>query len=906
MSRVCFLWSIILLPCLLSAQVTFSNINSTHFPIERDSTGQAFFDIDGDGDIDMVDTSAGFIDNFVYLNDGNGVFSQAPNNAGVPTNGEGHSVIPGDLDNDGDMDFAIGWYWMGGSKVYKCNNGVFVDISGASGVGNPGNIHGGGFADVDGDGDLDLSFAVNGSNRLYINDGTGHFTDEAGQRGVAVSGYGISTIFADLDGDGDVDLLTSSSTHTGGTKFHRNNGHGYFVTVTDCGIVDLPAEVCFPGDIDNDGDLDVYHPGYGLYLNDGQGNFVDITATSGITPTAGRCGMWVDVNNDGYLDLWAIGKLWLNNGDRTFQDITAASGLGGVGEPHAITFGDIDGDGDLDFRTSNILFRNNTDNNHYLVVAPRSRGFAVAHNAKVWVYQAGQLGNPQYLLGYREIIMSAIRTGGSVPYAHFGLPNHESVDVRVRFLDGSVQEFTAVSCGNYLFVQQLIAPKNLSAQIISTSRVDLSWSDNSDNEQGFVIERKRQGQDYSAIVTLAADFTDYSDQAVPGPGKYYYRIKAYNANGDSAYFETTVIYSAPYDFNGDGNSDLLWRRGAARANVIWLMTNSTMASGGVTAVNFTADDRVWCGKFSNDDNSDLVVHRPSQADVTMYVMNGIQASESAVIATAIGTDQHIVGVGNFNRTTDNKSDIVWRNTVNGANEVWLMDKFTILAQVPLPSVDSNWKMIGVGDFNGDGRSDLLWRKNTGHNVIWLMDDSTVLPGSGNIYTVTDFNWQIVAIYDFDGDGKSDLFWRNQVTGFNVLWMMDQLAIKTSGNTAWVALDWQIVSTGNYGNAGNLLWRKQITDSGFAVVWKQISAGKPTSSVSLQPQELNQSWKIVGNLANHDVDLSGISDSHSSPLIIREPPSGNLIPIHIPGAEGQLPISPPAPAMPIVIPAQPTK
>ena len=185
--------------------------------------------------------------------------------------------------------------------------------------------------------------------------------------------------------------------------------------------------------------------------------------------------------------------------------------------------------------------------------------------------------------------------------------------------------------------------------------------------------------------------------------------------------------------------------------------------------------------------------------------------------------------------------------------------------------DSNWQVIGVGDFNGDGHSDILWRKNTGHNVIWLMDGTSILPASGNIYTVTDFNWKIVAICDFDGDGCSDLFWRNQVTGFNVLWMMQGLTIKTSGNTAWVALDWQIASVGNYGSAGNLLWRKQVADSGFTIIWNQTTAGKPQSSASLQPQELSQDWQILGHLANQRITITAATDSGTSPLLLAEPP-----------------------------------
>ena len=310
--------------------------------------------------------------------------------------------------------------------------------------------------------------------------------------------------------------------------------------------------------------------------------------------------------------------------------------------------------------------------------------------------------------------------------------------------------------------------------------------------------------------------------------------------------------ASPSDFNGDGNTDIIWHNTGNNKNAIWLMNGGTMSSGDLSIVAFTNTDQVRCGKFDSDSNSDILVYSPTSANAVIHIMNGATAGENQEIAASIPPNQRLAGVGHFNRTSDSKSDILWHDVSSGANEVWLMDKFTILSQVALPAVDSNWELVGIGDFNGDGHSDILWRKNTGHNVIWLMDGTTVLPESGNIYTVTDFNWKIVAILDIDGDGKSDLFWRNQATGFNVIWLMDQLTIKSSGNTLVVPLEWQIAATGNFGAAGNILWRKQLAGSGFSIVWKQTSEGKPLSSQSLVPQELNITWSIVGNLTGQRI------------------------------------------------------
>jgi len=80
------------------------------------------------------------------------------------------------------------------------------------------------------------------------------------------------------------------------------------------------------------------------------------------------------------------------------------------------------------------------------------------------------------------------------------------------------------------------APTNLSATGVSTSQIDLTWTDNATNEQGFKIERSStSGSGYSQIGTNPADDTTYSDTGLSKNTTYWYRVCAYNQGGDSAY-----------------------------------------------------------------------------------------------------------------------------------------------------------------------------------------------------------------------------------------------------------------------------------------------------------------------------------------------------------------------------------
>ncbi|MDH7515540.1 MAG: FG-GAP-like repeat-containing protein [Bacteroidota bacterium] len=160
-------------------------------------------------------------------------------------------------------------------------------------------------------------------------------TDENGNllRGARVS-------VVDWDGDGFDDIAV-------GSRFFRNRGDGTFETVP----LGIQASSSVWGDYDNDGDMDCYAVNGGdndkLYRNDGGGVFTDVTAQSGLSnPRPTVTPMWLDVDNDGRLDLFIANgrresggtetyypdQLWRNNGDGTFANITASSGIA-AGEP---------------------------------------------------------------------------------------------------------------------------------------------------------------------------------------------------------------------------------------------------------------------------------------------------------------------------------------------------------------------------------------------------------------------------------------------------------------------------------------------------------------------------------------------------------------------------------------------
>jgi hypothetical protein len=92
----------------------------------------------------------------------------------------------------------------------------------------------------------------------------------------------------------------------------------------------------------------------------------------------------------------------------------------------------------------------------------------------------------------------------------------------------------------------------------------------------------------------------------------------------------------------------------------------------------------------------------------------------------------------------------WLSTAGGG--------YTGFTTPTLANVDPGWKIQGVGDFNGDGLSDILWRNTNGDTGLWL---TTAAGGFSAVdLGVIGGGWTIQGVGDFNGDGKADILWRN--------------------------------------------------------------------------------------------------------------------------------------------------
>ena len=317
--------------------------------------GAAVADVNADGLIDVA--ASGVLGNFLYLNAGDGTFTDASAASLLKFTPPGAGVVFLDYDNDGDPDLfvaAVGRQLLLQNRFVPDGEVRFADVSLEAGVAQSAIGFSSVVADINNDGWQDIyvcsynrygtimpnswTGATNGTpNLLLVNQGDGTYRNEAEDWGVADSRWSYAAQFIDLDEDGDQDLYVAND--FGENAFYRNDGDRFTDLSADMGIVDpgFGMGVSF-GDYDRDGDFDLH--------------VTNMSSTAGkrilelLYPPEHPMRKSLDKQAEG-------NSLYANQGDGTFQNVSATVGGLGGGWAFGGGFVDIDGDGWEDLHTPN-------------------------------------------------------------------------------------------------------------------------------------------------------------------------------------------------------------------------------------------------------------------------------------------------------------------------------------------------------------------------------------------------------------------------------------------------------------------------------------------------------------------------------------------------------------------------
>lgn len=251
--------------------------------------------------------------------------------------------------------------------------------------------------------------------------------------------------------------------------------------------------------------------------------------------------------------------------------------------------------------------------------------------------------------------------------------------------------------------------------------------------------------------------------------------------------------------------------------------------------------------FNGDGRSDVLLQNDSGFRA-VWLMNGtrVASARQLLLSNAGDPDWKIVGTGDLN--SDGKSDIVFQHT-DGTIAAWLMDgdrQVTAVLLNPLRPRDRNYAVAGTGDFNNDGMVDLLLQHSDGTLAVWTMDGVNLISGAFiEPAHPGDKNWRIMGLGDFDRDGNVDLGFQH-TDGTLAAWLLDGVKLRSG-----VLLtpshpgdrQWRVVGTADFNQDRRIDLLFQHAGDGSVATW--LMDGATLSSAQfLTPNNPGGTWKVT--------------------------------------------------------------
>jgi Protein of unknown function (DUF1566)/FG-GAP-like repeat/FG-GAP repeat len=284
------------------------------------------------------------------------------------------------------------------------------------------------------------------------------------------------------------------------------------------------------------------------------------------------------------------------------------------------------------------------------------------------------------------------------------------------------------------------------------------------------------------------------------------------------------------DFNGDGRADVLWQTDTGATYITTML--ETTARCPAVSLGTETDTVMGTGDFNGDGKADIVWRNMSTGAVRISLIDvagGGAPSNVVGIKTglSVGTSPialhvKLEGIGDFDG--NGRADMLWRNRTTGRSVLSYHDATGAVTSWPQvsPFIDPvSTVAFAVGDFNGDGKSDIVWRNLATGNVVLSLMNGNVATWRGITAAPIAMSVAIEAVGDFDNNGRADILWRNRSTGRSVM---------SYHNTAGGIASWPVVSEFiDPANTSAVAVGDTDGDGKTDILWRNLATGNSVLS-----------------------------------------------------------------------------
>ncbi len=334
-----------------------------------------------------------------------------------------------------------------------------------------------------------------------------------------------------------------------------------------------------------------------------------------------------------------------------------------------------------------------------------------------------------------------------------------------------------------LSIRPVATPDDLMANVVDNEQIDLTWSDNSDNETGFKIERRAGEQPFTEIARVDANTTSYIDANHDLLTGYTYRVSGFNNDGNSIYSNETIAFSSlieqviaddingaisvyPADLDGDGDNDILGAEYTEDA-IHWWENDGAMNFSKHTIADDYRDPTAILGiDMDGDQKMDLLTGVWSNSGLAWWDNDGSQNFTKNTLNIYVFT--YSISADDIDK--DGDMDIISSDVYNGRVSRWENDGSQNFERHMIDENLDDVRSIHVSDIDGDGDYDIAgagggWSEGL---VKWYEND-----GAGNFtehIVSTDFQGAIsVFSVDLDGDSDMDLVCAAEYSTNQIVW-----------------------------------------------------------------------------------------------------------------------------------------